>query len=189
MLIGLSGWARSGKDTAAEYLMNERGYTRVAFADPLREALYRLDPIIEVMGFPGARLKQMVNLMGWDELKENSADVRGLLQRMGTEVGREMISPTIWVDLAMKEAAKHKLAVITDVRYPNEADAIKKRGGIIWRIERPEVGPANSHASETAMDSYDFDGIIKNDAQIEKLHLYVELLLTEEAAKIEANNK
>lgn len=179
MLIGLSGWARSGKDTAAEYLVNELGFARVAFADPLREALYRLNPIIEVNGFPGARLRQMVNVAGWDALKENSEDVRGLLQRMGTEVGREMIDPDIWVKLAMKEAAKHEKVVITDVRFPNEVEGIKAAGGVVWRVVRPNVGPANSHLSESALDDYEFDVVIENDGMISDLHLQIKQLLEE----------
>jgi hypothetical protein len=149
----------------------------VAFADPLREALYRLNPLIAVQGFPGARLKQMVDIAGWDELKEASEDVRGLLQRMGTEVGREMISQTIWVDLAMKEAAKHDLVVITDVRFPNEAEAIKAQGGVLWRIQRPYVGPANTHPSETALDGYEFDAIVENNGFVEDLHEKIDKLL------------
>lgn len=177
MLIGLSGVARSGKDTAAEYLVTKKNFVRVAFADPLREALYRLNPVIEVSGLPGIRLAQMVDIAGWEAVKGGSSDVRGLLQRMGTEVGRELISPTIWVDLAMKEAAKHELVVITDVRYPNEADAIRDAGGVVWRIERSAVGPANEHTSETAMENYDFDVVIENDSTIEELWAKISDLL------------
>lgn len=177
MLIGLSGWARSGKDTAAEYLVEQKGFTRVAFADPLREALYRLNPLIEVQGFPGARLRQMVDLAGWDELKAASEDVRGLLQRMGTEVGREMIRDSIWVDLAMKKADSLDFVVITDVRYPNEAEAIRDRGGILWRIQRPYLGPANTHPSETALDEYKFDAVVENNGFVEDLHEKIDKLL------------
>ena len=189
-LIGLSGWAGSGKDTAAEYLIDEKGYTRVAFADPLREALLRLNPIvsndIDGMYFT---LSQMVHFHGWEGAKRYSTNVRELLQRMGTEVGRQMISPTIWVDLAMRESAKHELVVITDVRFPNEADAIKAAGGVLWRIQRPYVSPANSHSSETALDDYKFDAVVENNGSIEDLHAKLQLLLEAKSARIKGNNE
>jgi hypothetical protein len=53
--------------------------------------------------------------------------------------------------------------VLADVRFPNEADGIRRRGGLVFRIERSGVEAINAHPSETALDDYKFDGIIHND--------------------------
>ena len=59
--------------------------------------------------------------------------------------------------------------IITDTRFPNEAEAIKKAGGIIIRIERPGIDPVNLHTSETSLDNWDFDHVVVNDGSITDL--------------------
>lgn len=176
MIIGLSGVARSGKDTVADHLVENYGFRKVSFADPIREALYRLNPEIDVDGYD-MRLKAAVDLMGWEQLKDISTGVRGLMQRMGTEVGREMFGENIWVDTALKSIAPGEKIVITDVRFPNEADAIQATGGKLWRVERSGVGPANEHASESALDHYEFPTKLANDGTLEDLWKKVDLEL------------
>jgi hypothetical protein len=174
--IAVSGWARSGKDSIAEYLVKKHGYTRVSFADPMREALLALDPQIRYFE-TSLSLATAVRLIGWEELKENSEDVRQLLQKMGTEVGRNIFGKNFWVDLAIKEAKKHKKVVFSDCRYLNEADAIRKRGGQVWRITRPGVRPANAHTSEKDLDDYNFDARIVNDSTLARLYKKVDEIL------------
>ncbi len=168
-VIGLSGWARSGKDTVASFLIENHGYTKMSFADPIREALVRLNPKIDVYGLGYISLNWAVEKMGWEKLKDEAPEVRGLMQRMGTEVGREMFSPDFWVDAAMKRAVDGSKIVFSDCRYPNEADAVKKLGGRMIRIEREGVAPANAHPSETALDDYDFDVVIDNGSSLDVL--------------------
>ncbi len=86
MIIGLSGYARSGKDTVAELLVLNYGFKRVAFADGIRDALIALNPILH----DGHRLNEVVQMYGWDVAKAKD-EVRRLLQVMGTEVGRKLI--------------------------------------------------------------------------------------------------
>jgi dephospho-CoA kinase len=104
--IGLSGYARSGKDSVAAFL-NDYGYERRAFADKLREALYRLNPTVKYKFWKifshRTSLQKLVDRKGWDWAKVHSSDVREYLQRMGTEVGREMFGANFWVDQAMKD--------------------------------------------------------------------------------------
>lgn len=176
MIIGLSGVARSGKDTVADYLIENYGFKKVSFADPIREALYRLDPDIELDGYD-MKLASAVRLLGWEKLKDASSSIRGLMQRMGTEVGREMFGENIWVDAALKGIAPEDNIVITDVRFPNEADAIQAIGGKLWRIERPGVGPANDHPSENALDSYEFPIKLANEGTLEDLWKKISLEL------------
>lgn len=172
MIIGLVGYARSGKDTVAEYLVENNGFTRRAFADPMREALLRLDPRVNIGTMIGVSLARTVKDLGWDYLKEHSEDVRHLLQRMGTEVGRQMFGEDVWVNKAMENIASYDQVVFSDVRYQNEAEAILRAGGRLWKITRPNVGPVNSHGSDSAMDSYpssSFDLVIVNDSTKDEL--------------------
>jgi hypothetical protein len=176
MIIGLSGVARSGKDTIANYLIEKHGFTRVSFADSIREALVKLNPSIDVDGY-SMKLAHAVHILGWERLKEVSQDIRGLMQRMGTEVGREMFGENVWAEVAFRAIKPDARVVISDLRYPNEAAAITSASGEIWRIERPGVGPANSHASETALDTYNFPIKITNDGTIEDLYKTVDSVL------------
>lgn len=176
--IGLAGWARSGKDTVADYLVETYDYTKMSFAAPMKEAMYRLNPRITVNEVPNTALRIGIDIYGWDGIKERSPDARGLLQRFGTEVGREMFGENFWVDAAIKDVPDGAKAVFSDVRYPNEADAIKKLGGKVWRVMRPGVGPANDHESEHALNDYSFDTIINNSNSIDELHSQVGSLLS-----------
>lgn len=171
MIIGLSGYARTGKDTIANHLVENYGFTRMSFADPMREALVRLNPSITIGNLQGASLAWAVGNMGWEKLKEVSPDVRGLLQRMGTEVGRNMFGETFWVDYLMNKALELKTnIVIPDVRFINEADAIRLWNGEVWRVNRSGVDPVNDHASEIELDAYPhFSLIINNDSTVENL--------------------
>lgn len=161
-LIGFSGYARSGKDTAVSLLP----HTRVAFADVMREFAERLNPIVGE-GSPPPRLKHIISQYGWDGYKSSpySTEIRGLLQRLGTECGRQLIGDDVWVNAALDNLPPG-LYAISDCRFLNEAEAIRKRGGKVIRIERPGVGPANSHPSETSLDDYDFDHVIVNDGSL-----------------------
>jgi hypothetical protein len=166
--IGLSGWAKSGKDTIANYLVEHHGYKRVSFADPMREALVRLNPKIMFYG-ADIHLSTAVDLLGWEELKRQNPEVRELLQRFGTEVGREMFGENFWVDLAISKIQPGDKIVFADVRYQNEADAVKKLGGSVVRVTRDGVNPANSHHSEHDLNDYEFDLVITNNGSIEDL--------------------
>lgn len=176
-VLGLSGWARSGKDTIADNLVENHGYIKVSFAAPMKEAMYRLNPRITVNEMTNTALRVAVDVYGWEGLKERSPDIRGLLQRFGTEVGREMFGEDFWVDYALSNIPDGSKAVISDVRYPNEANAIRALGGKVYRVERNGVLPANEHPSETALDGYEFDGKIDNNSTIERLHKVVEQTL------------
>ena len=170
MIIGLSGYARSGKDTVAKYLVENHGFVRVAFADTLRNILSELNPILE----DGHRLNEAVKMYGWDITKSKYDEVRRLLQVLGV-AGRELIAEDVWIGAALKTPTNGAPVVISDVRFKNEADVIKKLGGSIWRVVRPDTAPVNSHVSEVQMNYYSFDELIMNDKDIR--HLENEVLL------------
>lgn len=168
-LIGLSGYAGAGKDEVAKVL-GDCAWRRASFADPLRAALYALNPIITGDGAP--RLRHHVDVHGWDYVKRNHFEVRSLLQRMGTEVGRNLFGADFWVDQAFRgiERDGGTRYVFTDCRFENEAQAIRERGGRVWRVTRPGIEAVNAHPSETALDLYDFDSHIDNDGTLDDLH-------------------
>lgn len=167
-MIGLMGYAQSGKDTTASVLVDEYGFTRIAFADALREMLYALNPLAGPP--PGddvghIRVQDLVNQLGWDNAKMQYAEIRELLQRLGTEAGRTILGENVWVDAAMMKTDADPLGdfVFTDCRFPSEANAIRASGGKLWRIERDGFGPVNGHASETALDAQRADVTIYNN--------------------------
>lgn len=169
MIVGFGYKARSGKDEAARVLCERYGFARTAFAESLKAAcqvIFQLDD------------------RHWNgELKEVMHDFwattpRDILQRVGTEAMRRGFDENIWVQSVYRRITRPGAPIrfiITDCRFPNEAEAIKHWGGKVYRIDRPAENDLSasekSHASETAMDGYDgWDGVITNDGTIEELH-------------------
>ena len=174
MIIGLSGYAQSGKDTVAEMLCDKYKYKRRAFADPMRQALLILNPQLDSI----TRVSDLVDDYGWEFAKKNP-EVRRLLQVLGTDVGRKMFGENVWVKMLMDNLNHEDRVVISDVRFPNEAEAIKKLGGSVWRINRHNHSAANGHTSEHAMDNYMFNHVIYNDGTIDELEEEVFMLANE----------
>lgn len=169
-IIGLSGYAQSGKDTVGKMLV-EQGYERLAFADTLKIMLLELNPIALVVKSGGSvvrwRVQDVVQANGWEQAKK-IGDVRELLQRLGMS-GRRLIGDDVWVKAVFDLVDDLSRFVITDVRFPDEAQAIKDAGGQVWRIERPDTEPVNRHESETALDDWAFDLTIVNGGTLEEL--------------------
>lgn len=163
MIIGLSGYARSGKDTVAQVLISEFGFTRLAFADKIREFLLLINPIIS----DGHRLGEVVEDYGWDVAKSRP-EVRRLLQETGV-AARELFGPDFWVESAFNSADPNEKIVVTDVRFLNEADYIKEIGGHVWRVNRDSVGAVNGHISEHDLDNYEFDLVVQNNSSLDDL--------------------
>lgn len=181
-LVGIAGYARAGKDTAAQGLV-DIGWTKAAFADPLKRALETLNPIVDVdydgIGVSADRLSDDLKYWnGWDSLKTANAEVRRLLQVFGTEVGRNLFGEDFWVKQALDGA--YPYTVFSDVRFKNEADAIREAGGIIIWIDNPEVGPLNDHASENSITGDDIDLVWSNDFTKADLQHGIRLLVGRE---------
>ncbi len=178
MIIGLSGYARSGKDTVAQFLVENYGYTRVAFADKIKQMLLELNPYVGI-GFSNhshTTLADLVTLSGWDGAKEHP-EVRRLLQNLGVSA-RNYLNDEVWINAALGTPTQNDGLVITDVRFTNEAEAIKKRGGQIWRVIRPNVTAVNSHISETHMDGYAYDRIVDNSGDFKDLSIEIASLIS-----------
>ena len=170
MIIGLTGYAQSGKDSVANILVNNYGYTRVAFADPIRELLYQMNPAVKDGGY---RVQSTVDAYGWDVAKTAFPEVRNMLQNLGVGA-RKTFGDMFWVQQALRQVSPEGNFVITDVRYPNEAKAIRSyEDSQIWRIKRSGVDPVNAHASETAMDGERVDQIFVNNGTLEDLQVLI----------------
>ena len=169
MIIGLSGYARSGKDEVAKILVEDYGYKRVAFADKIRELLLETNPQVR----DGFRIKNVVSAYGWDEAKVLFPEVRRLLQDLGVGA-RKTFGEWFWIEQAMRKVSFADNVVVTDVRFTNEADFIKKYDDSqIWRIKRSGIEAVNSHVSEHDMDGYPVDKILKNEGTLEELQTIV----------------
>jgi deoxyadenosine/deoxycytidine kinase len=177
MIIGLSGYARTGKDTIADILVDKFSFTKASFAEPIREALVNLNPLINI-GYERMPLDVAVEIYGWEQLKKEAPEIRGLLQRFGTEVGRNMLGQDIWVDQAFNKLNLTEDIVFTDVRFKNEANRIREHGGVICRVFRDDVHAINKHSSETEMDDYEFDTVIHNNQDLEWLEQHLSLVVT-----------
>ncbi len=177
-LLGLSGYAQSGKDTAADYLESV-GFERRAFADALRNFASAINFIVDFDERENefVRYNDVIEELGYNEGKVAYSEIREMLQRIGTEGGRKTLYDNVWVDAAMKDGAAALDCVFTDVRFPNEAEAIQEAGGHVIRIVRPGVEAVNAHASETSLDDWDFDDYIVNDGTIQELHGKVAIAL------------
>jgi hypothetical protein len=178
-VIGLAGLAQSGKDTAGGHLVFALNYKRFAFADVLKQALIDTNPIIDI-GL-GLRISDFMNMgMDMDEMKKNP-EVRRLLQTMGVSM-RDNVHRGVWLLATMKhvdkwiKAADGNRAVITDVRFPNEFEACRKRGEV-WYINRPGLVKMD-HSSETALDGVtDWDQVLENDRDVSDLYALISALL------------
>lgn len=163
-VIGFGYQARVGKDTAGAYLMyTVPGVKRRSFADSLKEAC------TAIFGFTAAQLygnmKEVVDPF-W------GTTPRDLLQRVGTEAIRNEVGRDVWVkswEMYMNNHSHYeRIWVAPDVRFHNEATAVKKAGGIVVRIDRPSGmrDKVPDHESEKALAHYDdWDYIINNDGQ------------------------
>jgi hypothetical protein len=182
--IGLSGYARSGKDAVAKILVEEHGYVRVSWADKLREAVYALNPMMVGAGLGAMRYADLIDWKGYEGAKDDpifGAEVRRTLQRMGTEAGRNVLGENVWVDALVNTMENGKRYVIPDTRFPNEALAITERmAGEVWRVNRPGFTPTNSHPSETALDGWQFSVNLNNDGTLDDLRINVHYLIEQD---------
>lgn len=175
-LIGLTGYAGSGKDTVRNILEHRHDYDGIAFADPIRDMLTAL---LESCSITTDWLTER-------ELKEKPIPELGLsyrqmAQQLGTEWGRAL-KESMWLDIAAAKVAMYSQynspgIVISDVRFPNEAAWIRAQGGKIWTIVRPGIEPVRAHASEDLIATLPYDYVIYNQGTIDDLPRAVEAAL------------
>jgi hypothetical protein len=141
MIIGFVGFIGSGKDTAADYLVNFHGYRRDSFANTLKDAVacvFGWDRVLLEGRTKEAReWREQVDTWWAERLNMPNLTPRLMLQLWGTEVCRNGFHDDIWIaSLENKMRKTTDNIVISDVRFPNEIKAIHNAGGIVVRIKR-----------------------------------------------------
>lgn len=107
---------------------------------------------------------------------QNRMTVREFLQQLGTEGLRNGLHEDVWVNALFADYTDDLDWIITDCRFHNEAKAVKDRGGVVIRINRPGISAVNAHPSETSMDDWtSFDYVINNDGS--KIDLFNQVKL------------
>jgi hypothetical protein len=234
MIIGINGYAGSGKDTVGTIIQYLQANTNIHLKDVLKKTPHHIWWLEERSGWEikkwAGKLKVIASLLTgipvekfedqefkkvllgpeWGtvtltplssipvfaDIEFNSLmSVRDFLQRLGTDAIRDNLHINTWVNALMvdyialpqvgpeiTEDNDYKLPnwIITDTRFPNEAEAIKKADGIIIRVERPGVKPINPHPSETGLDDWKFDYVINNDGSLKDLTKKVNKILKKE---------
>ena len=181
MILGLTGRAQSGKDTVYHLIKESLPHIPVerrAFADKLKASVAALLGItladverlktdgythLTLLTAPGGMLPPSFHVM----------NMRELLQRYGTEAHRNVFGEDFWLAAALPPDDRYndKLVVVTDVRYPNEADWIHELGGVVVSVVRsgiPEIAESN-HASEQPLSYPNIDFVLLNDQTVEHL--------------------
>ena len=184
MIIGLGYRARSGKDTVAQMLVSNFGFQRAAFADTLKQAC------ASVFGFTESQLNGELKEVTdgyWSDVLGAPTTPRKILQLVGTEAFRTAIHQDIWVHSLHRRILTEDKPhwVITDMRFLNEVEAVKKWGGFAVRIDRPGAYKPKMltksylfglikrqvpHASESSLDGFEgWDGTLLNDSTLDDL--------------------
>lgn len=177
--IALCGKAGSGKDTVAQYLCEAHGYTRLAFADPLKEMALTVDPFISLVAGEPVRLSRIVQLRGWEQAKQMFPEVRRTLQQMGQTV--RALDRDFWVRTLLASALKARgPIVVSDMRYLNEYQSMHRAGFLTVRVVRPGAGlsgSAGAHISETELDGFPMVARLLNDGSLDLLHARADALI------------
>lgn len=168
MIIGLTGKARSGKDTVAEHLNIAHSFHHYWYSKPMKDALR------VVFGWNDDHLYGDLK-----EVKDKRYDVspRVALQTLGTEWGRDCIGKDIWINRAKAEMAVHENIVISDCRFDNEAIAIREMGGYVIRVVRGDAQEVAAHTSESGISPELISFDIENNRTLPDLYRLVDYIL------------
>jgi hypothetical protein len=196
MIIGVAGFAGSGKGTVSDLLVDEYGYKKLAFADPLKDA------VSTVFGWPRHLLEGDTKESRefrekpdpwWSQRFGFDVTPRWALQKQGTEGGRDVFHDSLWV-CALERRMDTENVVITDVRFPNEVQKCKDLKGFVIRVVRglePEwydcayetnLGPNKDlmknyypdvHYSEWAWIGSNFNYVLDNSGTLQELRASV----------------
>jgi hypothetical protein len=202
MIIGISGYAGSGKDEVASIIQRiqpDKDWKVKKFAGKLKTIASILTGIPE-KNFEDQDFKNTMLGNEWANRRGNHTQmsVREFMQILGTESIRIGLHRNAWVNALMcdykteqgidiLDDGNMKLWfkdvpnwIITDCRFNNEAISIKERGGVILRVNRPGLFPVNNHPSEVDLDRWNFDGVINNDGNLNDLYTKVKNILENE---------
>ena len=180
ILIGLTGLAGSGKDTAGHFLWDEYGFFCTAFADAVKEAASVI--FNTPLDYFHDREKKEEFDPRWGMTR------RQLLQKLGTEACRNVFGDDIWIkrwNMVYDELYDSSDVVVTDVRFDNEAEMIRRTGGTIVHIVRDTVtqGVLDTHSSENGVTVMDEDYILYNNGTLDELSANIRAVVDELESK------
>lgn len=217
MIIGFVGFIGSGKDTAADYLVNFHGFRRDSFANTLKDAVaavFGWDRILLEGRTKQAReWREQIDPWWAERLGMPNLTPRWVLQYWGTEVCRQGFHDDIWI--ASVENKMRKTTdniVISDVRFPNEIQAIHNAGGKVvrvvrgadpewyedawnmnqgpkhmsWALSKVRIEKLGIHASETAWIGRGIDLEVDNNGSIDDLYDQIKNLVSEHPVSIDS---
>lgn len=208
MVIGITGRIGSGKDTIAEYLIANYGYQRMSYASTLKDAvaaIFHWDrEMLEGSTKESREIREQVDEWWAKRLDMPHLTPRWVLQYFGTDVCRKAFHDDIWIaSLENKLAKMGDNVVISDCRFPNELNSLKRLGATTIRVERGqkpqwyldalivskgEQHPMYSgaikfleqnkiHASEYSSVGLEYDHEINNDSTLEDLYSKVDSIV------------
>lgn len=185
-LIGLVGKAQAGKDTVANYLVQRYGFTRRMTAERLKamllQALQDCPPPGEVIG---AALGGN-DVHNWEVLlyRDKPPFIRWLLQFVGTNILRQQVAEDFHAQALARTVDQEVQAggrvVVQDIRFPNEAEVIRRADGELWRVVRTDLnleGVMYAHPSETALDTLVVDRTLSAPTGVERLYRLVDAIM------------
>jgi hypothetical protein len=183
MLIGLNGVQSSGKDTVCKMIQEIYPETEhLAFATVVKQAAATfLGITVEQVERMKNNLEVKISIQNafYGAAKIKEITMREYLRNIGND-GRHLFGDDIWLNLLLSNRDRrfhwHHVVVITDVRYNNEAMAIRNKGGFIVHINRPDI-QRDDHESEVGIHPQLVDYIINNDQTLDVLRLAVHTML------------
>lgn len=207
-IIGLIGFAGSGKGTVADILVEKHGYTKLSFADSVKDACSAIfgweRALLEGDTKESREFREKVDSF-WSARLGYDLTPRLALQKMGTEAGRNVFGQKLWITSVENKILQHEKVVLADTRFPNEIEFIRKLYGQVIRVKRgPEPGfyedlikfkaddrwnkpneeemmglnHPKVHYSEWAWIGTHFDYLLDNDGPLNELEANVNYMLT-----------
>ena len=191
MILGLCGLIGSGKGTVADILVKDYNFTKISFADKLKDAvsvLFGWDrELLEGKTDESRAWREEIDFFWTREIGEDITP-RLVLQKFGTECMRNGFYDGIWISLVKKELLSYRDQnfVIPDVRFVNEIKMIKSMGGDVWRVKRgsdpdwfrryvtKNIIPNNIHPSEWNWATSKMDYVLANNGSLDNLKLHLE---------------
>lgn len=172
MLIAICGHKFSGKSTVARLLHNATGWEIVSFATPLKKMVCALvgctmDDLEDYDYKENTEVPEHL----WAYCANGKHTIRALMQGLGDLMRKK--NPNVFIECTLNSKGDY---LVSDCRFPNEAKAVKARGGIIIRILRNGLSK-DTHQSETRIDEIDADYTLWNDTTLENLVLNVDSLV------------
>jgi len=210
MIIGICGFIGSGKDTIADYLVNFHEFRRESFANTLKDAVSAVfgwdRTMLEGRTKAAREWREQVDPWWAERLEMPTLTPRWVLQYWGTEVCRLGFHDDIWIaSLENKLRNSRDNIVISDCRFPNEINSIKRAGGkIVWvqrgdlpswyeialsanqgdLVAKQQLTSLNIHASETSWIGTEFDYVLDNNGSIDLLYDQIKNLVLNPLASI-----